>query len=141
MELNMNTMIKVPNLLVDPAIWQGMITNLTTTKFPFMDLLRVADNEYTLILSVAGYTKDNLTVTMNGYILSVEGVWNSIDEKNVKYLVEGIAKRDFKREIPLAEHIQVGDVDLIDGMLYIQLQRDIPEELKPKKFTINETLT
>jgi|TARA_R110002124_G_scaffold177968_1_gene345893 molecular chaperone IbpA len=136
MELNMNTMIKVPNLLVDPAIWQGMITNLTTTKFPFMDLLRVADNEYTLILSVAGYTKDNLTVTMNGYILSVEGVWNSIDEKNVKYLVEGIAKRDFKREIPLAEHIQVGDVDLIDGMLYIQLQRDIPEELKPKSFAI-----
>ena len=132
----MNTMIKVPNLLVDPAIWQGMITNLTTTKFPFMDLLRVADNEYTLILSVAGYTKDNLTVTMNGYILSVEGVWNSIDEKNVKYLVEGIAKRDFKREIPLAEHIQVGDVDLIDGMLYIQLQRDIPEELKPKSFAI-----
>ena len=122
MELNMNTMIKVPNLLVDPAIWQGMITNLTTTKFPFMDLLRVADNEY--------------TVTMNGYILSVEGVWNSIDEKNVKYLVEGIAKRDFKREIPLAEHIQVGDVDLIDGMLYIQLQRDIPEELKPKSFAI-----
>ena len=136
MELNMNTMIKVPNLLVDPAIWQGMITNLTTTKFPFMDLLRVADNEYTLILSVAGYTKDNLTVTMNGYILSVEGVWNSIDEKNVKYLVEGIAKRDFKREIPLAEHIQVGDVALIDGMLYIQLQRDIPEELKPKSFAI-----
>lgn len=136
MELNMNTMIKVPNLLADPAIWQGMITNLTTTKFPFMDLLRVADNEYTLILSVAGYTKDNLTVTMNGYILSVEGVWNSIDEKNVKYLVEGIAKRDFKREIPLAEHIQVGDVDLIDGMLYIQLQRDIPEELKPKSFAI-----
>lgn len=132
----MNTMIKVPNLLVDPAIWQGMITNLTTTKFPFMDLLRVADNEYTLILSVAGYTKDNLTVTMNGYILSVEGVWNSIDKKNVKYLVEGIAKRDFKREIPLAEHIQVGDVDLIDGMLYIQLQRDIPEELKPKSFAI-----
>ena len=141
MELNMNTMIKVPNLLVDPAIWQGMITNLTTTKFPFMDLLKVEDNSYELILSVAGYTKDNITVTMHGYILSVEGVWDRVDEKDAKYLVEGIAKRDFKREIPLAEHIQVGDVALIDGMLYIQLQRDIPEELKPKKFTINETLT
>tara|TARA_R110000744_G_scaffold48864_3_gene106417 strand:- start:726 stop:1124 length:399 start_codon:yes stop_codon:yes gene_type:complete len=132
----MNTMIKIPNLLVDPTMWQGMLTNLTTTKFPFMDLVKVGEGGYELVLSVAGYTKSNLTVTLNSNILSVVGEWDKEDEKDVKYLVEGIAKRDFKREIPLSEHIEVGGVNLVDGMLYITLHKDSSTE-STKEFTIS----
>ena len=132
----MNTMIKIPNLLVDPTMWQGMLTNLTTTKFPFMDLVKVGEGDYELVLSVAGYTKSNLTVTLNRNILSVVGEWDKEDEKGVKYLVEGIAKRDFKREIPLSEHIEVGGVNLVDGMLYITLHKDSSTE-STKEFTIS----
>tara|TARA_R110000772_G_scaffold109337_1_gene212567 strand:+ start:254 stop:652 length:399 start_codon:yes stop_codon:yes gene_type:complete len=132
----MNTMIKIPNLLVDPTMWQGMLTNLTTTKFPFMDLVKVGEGDYELVLSVAGYTKSNLTVTLNSNILSVVGEWDKEDEKDVKYLVEGIAKRDFKREIPLSEHIEVGGVSLVDGMLYITLHKDSSTE-STKEFTIS----
>tara|TARA_R110000796_G_scaffold175300_1_gene292333 strand:- start:533 stop:931 length:399 start_codon:yes stop_codon:yes gene_type:complete len=132
----MNTMIKIPNLLVDPTMWQGMLTNLTTTKFPFMDLVKVGEGDYELVLSVAGYTKSNLTVTLNSNILSVVGEWDKEDEKDVKYLVEGIAKRDFKREIPLSEHIEVGGVNLVDGMLYITLHKDSSTE-STKEFTIS----
>ena len=132
----MNTMIKIPNLLVDPTMWQGMLTNLTTTKFPFMDLVKVGEGGYELVLSVAGYTKSNLTVTLNSNILSVVGEWDKEDEKDVKYLVEGIAKRDFKREIPLSEHIEVGGVNLVDGMLYITLRKDSSTE-STKEFTIS----
>lgn len=121
----MNTgMIKVPNLLVDPSMWTGMLTNLTTTKFPFMDLVKVKEGEYELVLSVAGYTKENLIVSLDGNILVVQGEWDKEDEAGVKYLVEGIAKRDFKREIPLSEHIEIGSVSLIDGMLYITLLKE-----------------
>ena len=129
-------MIKIPNLLVDPTMWQGMLTNLTTTKFPFMDLVKVGEGDYELVLSVAGYTKSNLTVTLNSNILSVVGEWDKEDEKDVKYLVEGIAKRDFKREIPLSEHIEVGGVNLVDGMLYITLHKDSSTE-STKEFTIS----
>ena len=129
-------MIKIPNLLVDPTMWQGMLTNLTTTKFPFMDLVKVGEGDYELVLSVAGYTKSNLTVTLNSNILSVVGEWDKEDEKGVKYLVEGIAKRDFKREIPLSEHIEVGGVNLVDGMLYITLHKDSSTE-STKEFTIS----
>ena len=132
----MNTMIKIPNLLVDPTMWQGMITNLTTTKFPFMDLARIREGHYELILSVAGYTKENLTVTLNGNNLVVTGKWDKEDEKDVKYLVEGIAKRDFKREIPLSEHIEVSGVNLVDGMLYVTLHKDNSTE-STKEFTIS----
>tara|TARA_R110002167_G_scaffold35267_1_gene112811 strand:- start:540 stop:893 length:354 start_codon:yes stop_codon:yes gene_type:complete len=117
-------------------MWQGMLTNLTTTKFPFMDLVKVGEGDYELVLSVAGYTKSNLTVTLNSNILSVVGEWDKEDEKDVKYLVEGIAKRDFKREIPLSEHIEVGGVNLVDGMLYITLHKDSSTE-STKEFTIS----
>ena len=85
-------------------------------------------------MSLAGYKKENIDVVLEKSILTVEGEYKGDEE--TQYLMHGITKRKFSRVFPLAEHIEVKDVSMKDGMLKVNLFKDLPENDKPKKFSI-----
>ena len=133
--MNTITQVKVPNLLVDGYVWSDMLSNLSREKFPHTDMIKNTEGEYEIQLSLAGYDKDVIDISLDSNILSVEGEWTHKHE-GTEYLMHGIAKRSFKRIFPLAEYIEVDGVSMDNGILSIKLKKNIPEELKPKTFKI-----
>ena len=131
----MSTRISFPNILVDTDIWSGMLTELSREKFPHTDIIKCEDNTFSIQMSLAGYKKDNINVVLEKSILTVEGECK--DDEETQYLMHGITKRRFSRVFPLAEHIEVKDVEMKDGMLKINLFKNLPENEKPKEFYIN----
>lgn len=109
----------------------------TTGGYPPYNVAQLAENEYMVTLAVAGFSMDDLEITLDGSILTVSGTAPGGDE-NVEYLHKGIAGRNFKREFTLAEHIEVEAAELENGMLNIHLVRHIPDELLPRTIEIKQ---
>lgn len=130
----MTTRIKVPNLLCDAYMWSDMLTNLHREKFPHMDMVKLGEDDYEIRFSLAGYSKEDIEVLKDKNVLRVNGDW---PVQSVEYLMHGIAKRKFHREIPLEENIKIKDVKMENGILTISLVREVPESEKPKKFKIS----
>ena len=126
--------INFPNILMDTDIWSNMLTELSREKFPPTDIIKNGDNTFSIQMPLAGYKKEDITVSQEKSVLTVEGEYKG--DKSIKYLMHGITKRKFSRLFPLAEHIEVKDVEMEDGMLKINLFRDLPEDEKPKEFNI-----
>ena len=139
--MNTLTRINVPNILVDGYMWSDMLTNLSREKFPHTDMVKLEEDKFEIHLSLAGYNKEDIDVTLDNNILAVSGEWKNVDEdgyaiKGVNYLMHGIAKRKFQRMYPLAEHVEVNSVVMDNGILKVALDKVLPEELKPKVFEI-----
>ena len=126
--------INFPNILMDTDIRSNMLTELSREKFPPTDIIKNGDNTFSIQMPLAGYKKEDITVSQEKSVLTVEGEYKG--DKSIKYLMHGITKRKFSRLFPLAEHIEVKDVEMEDGMLKINLFRDLPEDEKPKEFDI-----
>jgi molecular chaperone IbpA len=108
--------------------------------YPPYNIAQINENEFMVTLAVAGFSMDNLDVTKEGNVLSIEGSKNPSDE-TVNYLHKGIAERTFRRDFTLADHVDVRSADLELGMLNIHLVREVPEAMKPKKIAINSENT
>ena len=108
--------------------------------YPPYNIAQINEDEYMISLAVAGFGMDNLDVTKDGNILRVEGTSPKGDEE-VNYLHKGIGGRNFTREFTLADHVEVVNATLDNGMLNVYLKREVPEELQPKKIEINAGLT
>ena len=106
--------------------------------YPPYNIAQINEDEYMISLAVAGFGMDNLDITKDKNILRVEGTSPKGDE-NVNYLHKGIGGRNFRREFTLADHVEVVSAGLELGMLNIHLQREVPEELQPKKIEIKDT--
>src|SRR6185503_10001625 len=95
------------------------------------------ENDYCIELAVAGFTPDEIDITAQQNVLLVSGrKAEESGEKGSDYIYRGIANRSFERRFALADHIQVRGADLKDGLLSIELVREIPEAMKPKKINI-----
>ena len=106
-------------------------------NYPPFDLIKVGDNDYRIELAVAGFKPDEIDITAQQNVLIVSGRKNEeSDDKGSDYIYRGIATRSFERRFALADHIQVTGADLKDGMLSIELVREIPEAMKPRKINI-----
>jgi molecular chaperone IbpA len=106
-------------------------------NYPPFDLRKVGDNEYRIELAVAGFKPDELDITAQQNVLIVSGRKNEEGEdKGADYVYRGIANRSFERRFALADHIQVKGADIRDGLLAIDLVREIPEAMKPRKINI-----
>ena len=103
-------------------------------NYPPFDLIKLGDNQYRIELAVAGFKSQEIDITAQQNVLLVTG--KKQDEENADYIHRGIANRSFERRFALADHIQVTGADLKDGLLAIELQREIPEAMKPKKINI-----
>lgn len=104
-------------------------------SYPPHNVIKHSEDKFEIAIAVAGFSKDDLTVTLEKSVLTIEGKDNS--SKDVQYLHKGIGTRKFKKSFDLAEHIKIEDVVLLNGILSIKLQKIVPEELKPKVFTIS----
>jgi molecular chaperone IbpA len=106
-------------------------------NYPPFDLIKLGDNDYRIELAVAGFKPDELDITAQQNVLIVTGRKKDEDEqKSNSYVYRGIATRSFERRFALADHIQVRGADMKDGLLSIELKREIPEAMKPKKINI-----
>ena len=109
----------------------------TQENYPPFDLVKEGENEYRIQLAVAGFRPDEIDITAQQNVLIVSGrKTDESDEKGTDFIYRGIANRSFERRFALADHIQVKGADLKDGMLSIDLVREIPEAMKPKKISI-----
>jgi molecular chaperone IbpA len=109
----------------------------TQENYPPFDLIKAGDNEYRIELAVAGFKRDELDITSQQNQLIVTGRKNDEDgQAGSDYIYRGIATRSFERRFALADHIQVRGADIKDGLLSIELVREIPEAMKPKKIGI-----
>jgi molecular chaperone IbpA len=118
------------DLLENSAVGQ------TGENYPPFDLIRVGDNEFRIDLAVAGFKPEEIDITAQQNVLIVSGGKADSGESGDDYIYRGIANRSFERRFALADHIQVRGADLKDGMLAIELVREIPEAMKPKKINI-----
>jgi molecular chaperone IbpA len=106
-------------------------------NYPPFDLIKTGDNAYRIDLAVAGFRPDEIDITAQQNVLIVTGRKNEeSDERGSDYVYRGIATRSFERRFALADHIQVKGADMKDGLLSIDLVREIPEAMKPKKIDI-----
>ena len=106
-------------------------------NYPPFDLIKKGENDYCIELAVAGFKPDELDITAQQNVLIVSGSKNEeSEEKGSDYIYRGIATRSFERRFALADHIQVKGADIKDGLLSIELKREIPEAMKPKKIDI-----
>jgi molecular chaperone IbpA len=109
-------------------------SNFGGENYPPFDLIKLDDNRYRIEIAVAGFGRDDVEITSQQNQLVVRG--QKTDEEGSNYVHRGIANRTFERRFALADHIQVRGADLKDGMLAIELVREIPEAMKPRKIEI-----
>lgn len=109
--------------------------NSKSSGYPPYNIVQISDDEYMISIAVAGFTMDNLDITKDRNILRIEGSSPESDEE-VIYLHKGIGSRNFRREFTLADHVEVKSAELELGMLNIRLERNVPEEMQPKKIAI-----
>ncbi len=110
--------------------------NSLNNNYPPHNILRLGDNEYAIQLAVTGFEKTEISVTVESNVLVVKGESMTTDYSPEQYLHRGLATRDFVKEFPLAEHIEVIGAETKNGMLTIKLIRNIPESAKPKVIDI-----
>jgi molecular chaperone IbpA len=105
------------------------------TAYPPYNIETTGENAYRLTMAVAGFSGDELDVTVKENALLITGRARKEDEGK-DYLYRGIARRAFERRFQLADHIRVVGASLDNGLLHVDLVREIPEAMKPRKIEI-----
>ena len=105
--------------------------------YPPYNIEMLSDNDYRITMAVAGFGESDLDITVEDSRLTVTGrISQSESEDEPRYLHRGIAARAFERRFELADHLKIRGAKLDNGLLHIELQREVPEELKPRKIAI-----
>ena len=115
----------------------GRLNNLHKTNsqsYPPYDLLKLDEDTYRISLAIAGFTKDDISVTIDNGTLLIKGEITDVIDAEIVH--KGIAGRKFVRSFALGEYMEVTGADLKDGMLNISIDRIVPEEKKPKTIKI-----
>ena len=107
----------------------------TAPGYPPYNIERTDDTHYRITVAVAGFAEKDLNVEVREGVLTVAG--KREDQEKQSYLHQGIAGRAFERRFQLADHVEVRDAKLENGLLHIALERVIPEEKKPRRIAIN----
>lgn len=104
-------------------------------NYPPFNLERVAEDRYRITLAVAGFSRDEIEIVAQQNLLQVKGKKDEKEGQNT-FLHLGIANRSFERRFELADFVRVDDARLTDGLLVIDLVREVPEAAKPKTIAI-----
>jgi molecular chaperone IbpA len=106
-----------------------------TGNYPPYNIEKLGDDAYCVTMAVAGFAPDELDIVQKQNELFIRGaVKQTVEDKT--YLYRGIAGRAFERRFHLADHVRVVDAKLENGMLFIELEREVPEALKPRRISI-----
>jgi molecular chaperone IbpA len=104
--------------------------------FPPYNIEKAGDDSYRIVMAVAGFSETELNVTQKEDELLITGKTAPGRDGQTQYLHRGIAERDFERRFQLADHVRVTGARLVDGLLTVELQRELPEEKKPRAIRI-----
>ena len=102
--------------------------------FPPYNIEKTGDDAYRIVMALAGYSKDDLEISTENNRLVVRGAAKGAADK--AYLHQGIAQRGFQRVFDLADYVVVTEAAMADGLLTIDLKRELPEQLKPRTIAI-----
>lgn len=116
--------------LVDSSLRQAGDDN-----YPPYNIARSSEDQYRITLALAGFAPEDVSVTAEQNTLTIDGKKSDKDER--EYLYHGIATRPFRRVFNLADYVQVKSASFRDGLLTIDLAREIPEAMKPRRIAIN----
>lgn len=105
--------------------------------YPPYNIEKAGEDQYRIVMAVAGFTMKDLNITAQRDTLIVSGKVDEKDDQEVTYLHRGIASRAFQRTFRLADHIKVTGAEMHDGLLTINLVHEVPEEAKPRMIPIN----
>ena len=106
-----------------------------SSNYPPHNITKIDENNFKLSLAVAGFTKEELSITSEDGLVSVKG--NRDTKNKTENLYNGIAERDFYKRFKMSEHMEVVDSKLMNGILTLSLQREVPKEKQPKTIKIN----
>jgi molecular chaperone IbpA len=111
------------------------VAGQASNGYPPYNIEKSGDNAYKIVMAVAGFAEAELNVTQkeNELLVSAKSAANGEDKQ---FLYRGIAGRDFERRFQLADHVKVVGAKLANGLLTIELQREIPEEKKPRTIAV-----
>jgi len=105
--------------------------------YPPYNIERTGENAYRVTMAVAGFGEGDLTIEVKENTLTVKGEKKSeTEEQEKEFLYRGIASRAFERRFQLAEHVEVKGANLVNGLLHVDLVREIPEAMKPRTVAI-----
>jgi len=113
-----------------------MAYNVAQDGYPPYNIIQESEDRFVIELAVAGIDEDAIDVTEHQGVLTVEAK-NKTESDETNYLHKGISTRRFKRTFTLAEHVYVQSAGVKNGILSIVLERDIPEEMKPRSIPVN----
>ena len=113
-----------------------------TISYPPYNIELLSEDSYRIVMAVAGFTEAELEIETEHQSLRVAGrkTRNEKPEQEITYLHQGIAARDFEHKFQLADHVKVTTAKLENGLLNIQLVREVPEALKPRKVQIETSI-
>lgn len=107
------------------------------TTFPPYNIERLGENEFRITMAVAGFSDHEIKIEVKENTLTVSGV-KPPEAKDRQFMHRGIATRAFERRFQLADHVEVRSADLKDGLLNVDLVRNVPERLKPRTIAIGK---
>lgn len=110
----------------------------SATSYPPYNIEKTGDDSYRLTMAVAGFSQNELDITVHENTLFVTGKAQQ-EEGNGRYLHRGIARRAFERRFSLADHIKVSGASLDNGLLHVDLVREVPEAMKPRQIKIESS--
>jgi molecular chaperone IbpA len=105
-------------------------------NYPPHNIVKYSDDSYGIEVAVAGFSKEEVTVEVDQDQLTIRGIKTRATEGTVEYIHRGLAARDFEQTFTLAEYMTVRGAEVKDGMLRIDIERIIPEALKPRRIEI-----
>ena len=121
---------RLVDLIDESARWAG-----EENHYPPYNIERTGEDRYQISLALAGFTPDEVSITAEQNVLTVEG--RKAEKGEHEYLYQGISSRPFRRLFNLAEYVQVKGASFEGGLLKIDLVREVPEAMKPRQIAIN----
>ena len=121
------------DLMNESTRWSG------EDSYPPYNIERADEDHYRISLALAGFSPDEITITAEQNVLTVEG--SKAQKTQTEYLYQGISARPFRRVFNLADYVQVKNAAFEDGLLKIDLVRELPEAMKPRRIAINGSVS
>lgn len=118
------------------SLLDNVTTETNANAYPPYNIERTSDDAYRITMAVAGFAETDIDIETNDTVLTVKGGKVEDNRENVEILHQGIAARAFERRFQLADHVEVKNASLEHGLLHIDLVREVPEAMKPRKIAI-----
>ena len=146
-EKTMNALARIDTQALNRALvgfdrmfdtFESRFANQLASNYPPYNILKADNDNYIIEVAVAGFKKDEITVEVDQDQLVIKGQKSETANTTTVYMHRGLSARDFVRQFTLAEHMVVNGATIQDGVLQVNIQRIVPEELKPRLIDIVE---